>query len=248
MRLAAQVKPDVENGNTAQGRYVGGPDGTAYAYNNNRSVERVLAMMDTGLAGYRAKPPAKVSFEGDQSYGARPPAGTTVVRVFARITPLPPACDDANQNVARDHMWISAAEASALNSRTVPASFANRLVRFHLVDNVRGEPDHWRPSEITKSDFQVKNGHLNGTYEMSTADGKRGLSGSFEAQLTFSSNGEIVGFRRYGEAIAWGRSTYTPNPPEGKFPIKFAFVLAQDEMSRVVSPQAVFYGNEYFRR
>jgi hypothetical protein len=56
--------------------------------------------------------------------------------------------------------------------------------------------------------------------------------------------GNVVDFKGIADTQAWGRSTYTPNPPPGKFPLKFAFLLAQNKTD-TVAPQATFFGNEY---
>lgn len=250
--VATKVKPDIAKGSTAQGKYVVAADGTAYGFNNNRSIERVNQLLDKSLAQFKSTPPAKVEFAAsdlDAKFVPEPPAGSFVVRLFTRIKPAPLGCDSANENVARDHLWITPDEAKAIGQGELPDSFKTRLMRFTLVDNVRGEPDHWRAAEIRRESITLqRKGRdfvLSGAFAMRTDDGKRGFEGSFEGQISVDASGTLTAFKAFAEGQAWGRSTYTPNEPPGKFPLVIGFMLVKDEMSRVVAPQAVFYGREY---
>lgn len=240
---ARQVKPDIDRGVTAQGRYVVGADGAAYGYNNNRSVERVMAMMDSALARFVAREGGDIP-PGHPS-GRRWPEGAQVARVVARVRPVPAGCDPMNQNVARDHLWILPEEARQLGKGAFPATLAARLCRFSLVDNVRGEPDHWKAAEVMLSEFWPSGeGRFSGLFSMATADGKRGMKGTIELEAE-TRGGKLTRFFAVASAEAWGRSTYTPGEPPGKFPMAFAMRLVDDEASRTVPPQAVFYGAEY---
>lgn len=244
LAAARQVKPDVDKGITAQGRYVVGADGTAYGYNNNRSVERVLAMMDSALSQFQARPGGPVPKGGHPS-GRAWPEGVQTVRVAARVRPVPEGCDPMNQNVARDHLWILPEEAKELGRGKFPTSLATRICRFSLVDNVRGEPDHWKADEVELSEFWPSGeGQFSGLFSMETADGKRGLRGTIEVDAA-AQGGKLTRFLAYASVQAWGRSTYTPGEPPGKFPMAIAMRLVDDEVSRTVPPQAVFYGAEY---
>jgi hypothetical protein len=228
-------------------------DGTAYGFNNNRSLERVHQLLDKSLAQFRANPPAKVDIPSallDAKFAVTPPDGSSVLRLFTRIKPAPLGCDSANENVARDHLWVLPDEIGALAKGEIPNALRLRLARFALVDNVRGEPDHWRVDEVIKAEFKLKvlsatKFAIAGDFAMQTKDGKRGYEGKWEGELAIDKGGRLTSFKAYAEGQAWGRSTYTPDPPPGKFPLVVAFVLSGDEMARTVSPQAVFYGREY---
>lgn len=244
MAVANRAKPDTKEGSTAQGFYVLGADGSDYGFNNNRSVERVLGLMDRGLAAFKERPPRKVEIDpASGRYGFARPQDVATVRVFSRVRPVPDGCDPSNENVARDHVWVLPSEMQDLASGKFSEALAMRLCRFHMVDNVRGEPDHWRRDEVLRHEFKVdKDGTLTGSFSMATADGKRGMEGSLTGRLLPD------GFRAFASATAWGASTYAPNPPKGKFPMVFAFVVADDKYSRVVAPQAAFHGAEYLGR
>ena len=259
MATVAKVKPQVNEGQTAQGFYVVAPDGAAYVFNNNRSVDRVLQAMDKAIVDYKANPPAKVDISDqlrNASFGVRVPSDASVLRIFARVRPLPLGCDSSNENVARDHIWVTAEEGKTMAlSGNVPETLALRLARFHFVDNVRGEPDHWGLSDVRELAFTLKRqievdgivtSSLTGHFEMRNEPLDRGLTGTIEGEAAIDKkSGSIKRFVAYCEAQAWGHSTYTPNPPAGKFPMVFAMLLATDKISREVPPQAVFYGNEY---
>lgn len=258
MRAAMKLKPDVLSGTTAQGFYIIAADGDALAYNNNRNVDRVLGIMDKALASFKASGGVEIAdAEIDAPTGRRPAPGTSILRIFSRVRPLPAGCDASNENVGRDHYWITADEVRhLLQTDSLPDSAVTRLYRFALVDNVRGEPDHWKPGEIRTAILDTKkvieiDGKITfdvtGRFEMSTGDNGRGLLGSLKGRFVVDAvQSSIRECRLFVEANAWGRSTYTPNPPNGKFPMVFAIVEANDETAKVVPPQAIFYGKEYF--
>src|SRR5687768_11001757 len=149
MKMAASVNARVNNGNTAQGFYIAGPDGTAYGFNNNRTVERVNWFMDNSLKKLRESPPKATAIDPadlNAPFARTPGPSVSVMRVFARIRPLPEGCSDLNKGIARDHFWIYPSEVKEMYRLTehglnepipLPRSVVARLTRFHLVDNVR---------------------------------------------------------------------------------------------------------------
>jgi hypothetical protein len=251
MQTAGKVNPRGNQAQTTQGFYVVAADGSAYGFNNNRSVERVLDFLQKGFDAFHASPPLKAEIPEPKDVIRRPPPGSAVVRVYSRIIPTPAGSHPSNENLQRDHLWILPEELAELQSGRMPSSLATRLCRFTFVDAVRGEPDFWRREEVLASKFEVARAEgdtvrLGGSFEMSTADQGRQVKGQFTAQLQVR-NGRLVSFKGYAEATARGRSTYTPNPPAGDFPLKFAFILPPSGKD-VVSPQAAFYGEEYLGR
>ncbi len=238
--VATKVKPDIANGNTSQGKYVVAADGTAYGFNNNRSVERVLQLMDRSLAQFRSNPPRTIEIPEtlmNASFAPEPPKGSMILRSYTRIKPAPLGCDSANENVALDHFWVLPEELSELANGRMPDSLRLRFFRFALVDNVRGEPDHWRLNEIKIGDFVNKApGKWEGQFSLVTANGLRGYEGLLTLQV---SKNEIKG---YADGQAWGQSTYTPNPPPGKFPLKVALITWKGQ---TIAPQAALFGREY---
>lgn len=180
--------------------------------------------------------------------GRKWPEGGSVVRSFTRVRPIPEGCDPMNENVARDHLWILAEESASLALHKFPESLATRMCRFSLVDNVRGEPDHWKSHEVEMSEFWPSGeGEFTGIFSMHTKDGARGLQGMVTVEVGHK-EGKLSKFVAYASAAAWGRSTYTPGEPPGRFPLAFGFILVDDEISRIVPPQAVVHGSEYLGR
>jgi hypothetical protein len=238
-----------ERNETTQGFYVVDAGGGAYGWNNNRDVDRVLGFMKSGLDQYRAVPAkSTATIEPKEDGIPDPPAGSTVLRVYQRIVPVPKGADPANENVQRDHFWLLASESAALTKGQVADSLSLRLCRFVFNDAIRGEPDMWLPQEIGERTFTAsRKGDvvgLNGTFSMSTSNRGRGLKGTLTAEIRFSGD-KLVDFKGVADTTAWGRSTYTPNPPSGEFPLKFAFVLAPKTPDRV-APQATTHGASYF--
>lgn len=248
MKVAVQVKPDITKGITAQGRYVIAADGTAYGFNNNRDVDRILRLLDLGEGKFKANPPTSVPIALDDAYGNFPAADTTVVRIFSRIRPVPENCSPSNKNVARDHFWIYGSEATEIRAGRLPDSVVNRLCRFQLFDNIRGEPEAWQPGEISRRDFKlVKRADgslkLTGDFAMETGNGARALRGHLDGDIRFI--GTKMEFRAFVKSTARGSGRYTPNAPEGEFTVVFAMQTVTDEVSRVVPPQWIGAGREY---
>ena len=245
MQTVAKVNARVEQGHTTQGFYVAAADGTAYGFNNNRSVDRVLAFMADGLTKFRANPPTATDTRQLAHTPLKPPEGATVLRVYSRILPAPEGCNESNKNLQRDHLWILADEARLLANGEIPESLVLRLCRFTFVDAVRGEPDFWSVGQIRERKFTVTSDRtgttLNATFTMESA--RQTLTGLFESRFTIR-DGTVSDFKGYAECTASGSGQWTPGAPERKFPLKFAFVMAPNTKD-TVPPQAAMYGREY---
>jgi len=248
MDTARKVNLRGERNETTQGFYVVDAGGEAYGWNNNRDVDIVLAFMRSGLADYRSVAArSTVTIEPKEDGIPDPPAGATVLKIYQRIMPVPRGADPANENVQRDHFWLLASESEALARGQVAESLSLRLCRFVFNDAIRGEPDMWLPHEIGERAFTAsRKGDLvsfQGTFSMATSNRGRGLKGKFSAEVSFTGD-KVVGFKGVADTTAWGQSTYTPNPPKGEFPLKFAFVLAPKSPD-TVAPQATNQGAAY---
>lgn len=205
-------------------------------------------MLDFALAAYKERPPAKVEVSDSDvqaPFSPPRPEGALAARVVARVRPAPDGCAASNENVARDHLWILAAEQQELAEGRFPVSLARRIARFSLVDNVRGEPDHWHGAQVRSLEVKaLGEGSFRVLAEMQTESGETGMEAELTVRARFDGD-RLVRFDGHATATAWGRSTYTPDPPPGRFPMQFAFYLADDEAARAVPPQAVFWGREY---
>ncbi|HSI72312.1 MAG TPA: hypothetical protein VK934_03985 [Fimbriimonas sp.] len=261
MSTAQKTNPRDLKQITSQGFYVAAPDGTAFGFNNNRDIDRVLGFLSKGLADYKKSNVAVASISDEEvnaTFTRKPSEPVSYVRVFARIKPVPDGCDGANHNVARDHVWIYKSDLEQFVGKTskfaMPAEMMNRLVRYHLVDNIRGEPVFWSAQEVKSAAFTVTpKGKdvftFSGAYRMATVDNGRGLEGKLDGELRIdAAKMEAKSFKAYGEAKAWGAGPYTPNPPPGKFPLVFAFVSVNDEMAKATPPQAAAYGDYEYKK
>ncbi len=244
MKAAKSINSRAVEGETCQGFYVLGANGRAYEFGNSRSVPRMLSLLASGLDEYWIDPPGYVEVSDLESFDVEPPEGTTVLRTYSRITPLPPGAHSSNGNLQRDHFWLLGSEVSALVDGSVPDSLQLRLCKYAFVDAVRGEPVFWRGSDIVSRSFSVDRKSdgtlsLRGAFEM-YRDG-HGFAGSFRSELVVE-KGVVTSFLGVAAGLATGNGIFTPNAPEGSFPLKIGFVLAPEGS---VAPQATYLGRTY---
>ena len=141
-------------GTTRQGIYVCTPSGKLLDSTNTLQSERVLRMMETSLQawGQLADEDRKLPVDSqirpihrwEDSY----PSSGLVLTMFARDLPM--SCDPGEKSRVkwnRDFVWFSSEEARLWigpnpqpgDKHQVPPNLVARLVRFHLVDFVRGQ-------------------------------------------------------------------------------------------------------------
>ncbi len=217
---------------TTQGLYLADPAGKLIAYNNNRGPERIRKLMEDAIANYSApacKPLAETKV--DAKYNPQLPAGAIVVRCGTKVMGGYEKTEDRwrlifQQAVARDNLWILQAEIAALAKNQMPLSLARRIARFHLVDNTRGQPPHWKLSEIRNLELSVKEGRLIGTVHLETDDHSRGYEAKLSGEIRCT-DGQLTQFDVVAEGKFWGTGTFTLKPPEGKFPLVVALQLPQ---------------------
>jgi hypothetical protein len=253
---------------TRQGVYASTPDGTLLGSLNTWSPERTLAMMKGALERWEnvaptfrsAKSPGgSPGLQVDNQYHREPPAGGLILNVFTRI-PLEATSEkwDPNQATGRDHMWLTRDEWRSLlpgEWRTgarypVPWPVAERLLRFHLVDNVRGEPPMWDRREIRQSDLtlQVEDAaagrlRLEGTARLfSTGNAYGNRERGYDARLQGTlivdrQRARVTRFDLLSWGEAWGEGRYTRRAPEGRFPLVIALSLAGERAADRIPPQ-----------
>ena len=153
-----------------------------------------------------------------------------VVRVQAKILGgYEPTTDSWRKiyqdSLSRDNLWVTRAEYEALVSGQLLPGLQRRIVRFHLIDNTRGEPQMWKAEEITSLDLSLDKGLLSGTVHLETASGTRGYKANLLGHIEHK-NGKITRFDLVAHGQFWGECTYTPGAPNGKFPLAVSFTLA----------------------
>ena len=241
-KIANQGPRKVGRG-TTQGLYAADASGRFLGYNNNRSANRVLGMMQSALAKHRpAKVAAIAKGKLDARYNPAPPKGGLVVRVTSKVLGGYEEPDNEwrriyQTSLGRDNFWIRADEHAALAKGQLPQSLLKRLARFHLVDNARGEPPMWRDNEITKLEGTLRNGQLRATAHLQTTKGDRG----YEVQLfgyIETKNGKVTRLDLVAKGNFWGEGTYTRRAPKGRFPLAIAFTLADGkDAADTIPPQ-----------
>jgi hypothetical protein len=242
-----------------QGVYAATGDGQILASDHYRpSGEAMVALLRSALSKWEGLPKTRqATVEAapqDTAFVREPPAGGLILNVYTRI-PLPPPAEKAwtpNQATGRDHMWVTAEESRSLlparwekgQTYPVPKAVAERLIRFHLVDNVRGEPNMWEPHEITVQSLILTvddpaSGRLglSGTARM-TAAGGRGYDARLQGVLVVDQKQNAF---TKADILAWGEAygegNYTGGAPKGKFPLVIAFSLAGNSPADHVPPQ-----------
>jgi hypothetical protein len=270
MRLVNQTRPGKDPNTTTQGFYTAPSDGTGYGWVNTHDPARLHAFLDAALEKFGEEaPPSAARTDTDDAaatapFAKTPDPTTSVIRVFSRIRPLPEGAHVLNTSVGRDHLWIYADEirqmlAASAEDRETPfplrPSLTARLTRFHLIDNVRGEPDMWEADRVKEADFVLRRVAdsattrtfaLTGTFAQELPGGERGQHGTIEGEFTADKeSATITHFRAYSEGEAWGRSTYTQHAPPGRFPLVIAMVETNDAVSRIVPPQALAWWVNY---
>lgn len=271
--LKEQLKPQGIGGNTAQGMYIVGADGTFYGYltehpsQYNPDLAPVRQFLERGLQAFRKNPPAQIHITRATLAGhslLSPDPTTSIVNIFTRISPVPAGSDELNYSLGRDHYWILAREVQEIASTAhddgrsfrLPSAMVTRMMRYHLIDNVRGEPDMWQRSEIKQAEFfaryvgpneLAKCYQFRGQFSLETKDGRRGFSGFIEGRFEIQHvQMKLARFRAFARGEAWGSGRFTENAPAGRFPLSIAMVEAIDQISKVVPPEAMGDWADYY--
>lgn len=253
---------------TRQGMYACTPDGVLLVSCNVHGADQLMPVLRQALERWeRRRGVAAPSDTGatDRRFGWTPPPGGLVLRVWSRDLPRDPAQDTRPDDwrkraVNLDHAWFTAEEARAL----VPADPAlgaeadwpdplmRRLVRYHCIDNVRGEPPMWRPEEVGSATVRCRVVERDGArirLDVNGAAALRGTSwGSEDASrqprssergtdlaiagtLVFdTAAGRFVRFHLTASGQRWGATQYNSRHDDpGPAPIGFAFEQADGE-------------------
>jgi hypothetical protein len=245
---------------TRQGIYVANAEGQLLASDHFRPhVATFVSLLERSLKLHADRPKGASLISGaaatDVRYSRIPPADGLILSTFTRIPlELPEGGRwTPNQAVGRDHMWLTRHEVGSLQPPVwkkdteypLPPAIAERLARFHLTDNVRGEPPMWSRGHIRELKISIRvsdpaTGRLSllGTARLESNDGKRGYDSRLQGELVVNRQSERVtrmDLLAWGEA--WGEGPYTRGAPPGRFPLLVAFSLAGDKPADRVPPQ-----------
>ncbi|MCA9189690.1 MAG: hypothetical protein R3E01_24465 [Pirellulaceae bacterium] len=139
--------------------------------------------------------------------------------------------------LSRDNLWITQEEHDALVRGEIPKALQERIARFHLVDNTRGEPPMWNTNEIRNLERALTRGYLTGSARLDTKRGDRGYDVQLKGKIEVR-DGRVVRFDIVALGDFWGEGTYTRGAPKGRFPLAISFTLADGaDIANHVPPQ-----------
>ncbi|HWG41966.1 MAG TPA: hypothetical protein VN688_04210 [Gemmataceae bacterium] len=287
-RVVNQNPHKAPEGQSRQGLYCFTASGKLLAYKNHQDAESVREMLEQGLAAWNRLPNSvrrpgvvKVPEPGklDARYTRTPPVGGLVLNVFTRILDrdrqgkcVKGSCSFAGGDLsARDHLWLKQGEWRRLVPATakkgdqfeMPATVAERLLCYHLVDNTRGEPPFWASKDIrakrltwtvvqaTAQDLRLR---LDGNVLLATNENPAKARRGYEARL--------LGYLHYDrvrkiidrlDVVAfgdhWGEGEYTPGARPGRKPLGIALELsAGKQAADRVPPEAARDLEDYLGR
>ncbi|MFO0808190.1 MAG: hypothetical protein U0746_06170 [Gemmataceae bacterium] len=275
-------------GDTRQGIYCFTADGTLLAYKNAGQAPNVMrdtlrqALRDWKRVPEDRRKPGAVNVEDgpktDPNFTRMPPVGGSIVRVSTRIldrdadgfckgTCATPGGDKA----ARDHVWLTAADVTAMTPSDakagdrfpLPRAVAERMLRFHLTDNTRGEPPMWRREDIREQNLTLTvvdvtsagiRLRLDGTTILATdadaAKAERGFDVRLLGYLEFDRAKKAIDrFDVVAVGDHWGYGPHTRNSRPGRQPLGVAFELANGKSAAdLVPPQAARDIGDYLGR
>lgn len=287
-QVAGQGPRKGEGGSTRQGIYCFTADGKLLTYKNAGQAPDVMRdVLRQGLREWRRLPEdrrspgaVKVGEPGkrDPNYVRSPPPGGLVINVFTRI--LDRESDGycrgtcrtkGGEAAARDHLWLTEAEWKALipaspmlgDKQPVPPAVAERILRFHLIDNTRGEPPLWQRTEIRTQELTLTVEQVTATAMRFRLDGTAVLANRADvAKAERGFDARLVGWIGYDrekkiidrfDIVAvgdhWGEGTYTRQARPGRMPLGVAFELADGKSAgAAVPPQGAREIRNYFGR
>ena len=260
-------------GRTTQGLYVFDAEGTMWKGWNNRDPDKLRRYLadcsqvrfgDSELPKGWTGPVEKAFVDGpgaegetdDARYDRAVPVKAAVVDVFTRVLDgAQRPQSDRWQKIfgaatGRDHLWILGEEVEALRRGEFPERLLRRIVRFHLVDDTRGEPPLWRADEVRRlRRLEVDESNLfRAEVELVSADEER----TYSAQIrgVWECHEDVL--TRFDVAVQGtfeGHGRWTSNAaPSGPFPLGIAFTLADpDRPASQVPPQAARDRGGYLR-
>jgi hypothetical protein len=252
-------------GSTRQGIYCLSADGKLLAFRNHQDPKVMRQVLREGLKAFhellaerRRAGAVKVEDlpKTDPNYSRTPPPRGLIVNVHTRILDHDGKGDlckgtcgfKGGDEAAHDHLWLTEADCNALvparpkvgASFPMPAAVARRIVRFHLIDNTRGEPPYWQARDIRSLQMTLtveKTGtagtllRLDGAAlaatDPVTARAKRGYEARLLGYIHY--NAPLRKIDRFDVVVVgdhWGEGTFTRGARPGRKPLGVAFELA----------------------
>lgn len=230
----------------SQGVYLFTPAGDLLAFSNTADAKHVKGLLDKALKKFDPSATAPKVADAKSTLLPSPPEGGLILDVAAKVLGGYTADDKRSEtylnSIGRDHLWITKDEAESLAKGILPESVKTRLVRYHLVDNTRGEPPMWGMSEIKKVDLTLRDGRLTGSVHLETKNGDRGYQANLDGKLEVK-EGKVTRFDLLAKGEFWGEGNFTRGAPKGRFPFAVAFTLVEDRTGVALVPPQAARGN-----
>jgi hypothetical protein len=253
-------------GKPQQGVYAAAPGGTLLGSSNERDAKKIAQMLRSALEKWEQLPRAERLLAQDPSQVAVPktpyPADGLVLQLFSRDGSVQKEWwGGASWN--QDYAWFTNEEMLSLVPKPgarlrMPEKLARRLVRFHLVDNVRGETEGFAETDVKKAEIDfIARGttgaslvlEIQGTSKADT--GKNGFEAKIVGRALWDSKkNRFEAFELVAVGNRWGATTYNGREQDpGPAPMGIAFRLAPTAEGADRVPPNVFRlkGAEYFK-
>ncbi|SVB51699.1 uncharacterized protein METZ01_LOCUS204553 [marine metagenome] len=268
-----------QEGTTRQGIYVCSPEGKLLSSINSLNADKVLETIQIGLEKWNEIPLSDRQYSNNmETKGIHrweknyPDQGLVLNSVNADLFTDPPKQSVRSERWNMDHVWFNNVETRRWltddpqrgDIYKLPEKLANRLICFHLVDNVRGQTLPFSPQEIKESSWEIEvlerdhstvrittSGHSKAVAKGEWLLGKNDWTpdylldhgmetemlgnASYNLEQKKFTEFELVAIgKRYGKTEFNGRK----NSPDSSY-IGFLFTLAEDRAADRVAPAFV---------
>ncbi len=278
-------------GSTRQGMYIFTASGKLLGYRNNWDPNNMRREIQQALKQFAALPekdrtPGAVNVPDlptdklDKRFHRPLPKNGLIIRVQSRLLEKDGAnfktCSKLPSGIlglmaSRDHLWIQQHEWQAMipndpkvgQTIDLPAKIAERINRFHLVDNTRGEPPAWSRQQVRSSRMQLKVADVTPTRismqfsgksllatDADSAKASRGFDVVMEGSVEVDRKANrITRFDMLALGDHWGSGRYTGKARPGRAPIGMVFERIEPTTPKdTVPPQAAREIGAYFGR
>lgn len=198
---------------TRQGIYAVTPSGALLGSWNSRNVEYVALQMTAALAAWDALDDAQRYPRARLTSGPRPedhyPEDGLVLEVFTRdLGRSAGDKGDWRQDAWNmDHLWLSKQEARALAEGVLPEAAAQRLVRLHGRDNVRGQTPHFPREAVTAARLTASTERKQGRTRQLILKGEGAASTTGNWSIGKGDDGRSQRTRSFGGSM-YGKATW----------------------------------------